>query len=86
MLDDKTPAPDGLTVNYVCSLLIGLALGTGFGMLINLPLAGIGTGLAMGSVSNLARRKGGQNWMIWLGCYSALVLVAYGCKLAGVFR
>ena len=86
MFDDKTPAPDGLTVNYVSSLLIGLGLGCGFGTLTNQPYVGLGTGLAIGIAANLARRKGSQNWMLWLGCYSALVLVAYAFKLGGVLR
>jgi hypothetical protein len=64
-------------------LLIGLALGAGFAALIGNAGVGIGTGLAMGITSCMARRANGKGWLGWLGIYSLLYLAAYVLKITG---
>jgi uncharacterized membrane protein (Fun14 family) len=47
---------------------------------------GIGTGVAIGVACGMARRKGSKRWMLWLGTYAVIVLVAFGLKLTGVIK
>ena len=86
MPDDNTPTPNELTITDGCCLLVGLALGVGFGTLIHIPAAGIGTGVVMGVASNMARRRGSQHWMGWLGLYAVIILVAYALRLTEVLK
>ncbi len=84
MADDNSP--NKFTLIDAWCLLIGLALGAGFGALVHSAGVGLGTGLALGVASNMARRRGSQGWPGWLGIYAILVLIAYVLKLTGVLR
>ena len=86
MPDDNTPSPDTLTITDASCLLVGFSLGIGFGTLIYNPAVGIGTGVALGVASNMARRRGRQHWMGWLGLYSVIILVAFALRLTGVLK
>jgi len=86
MPDDDTPKSNPLAASDAYCLLVGLALGIGFGALVGNAAVGIGTGLAAGVASHMARRAGNQSWMSWLGIYSILILAAYAFRLMGAFK
>lgn len=87
MSDDNTPSPSPAPIGETSSgLAVGLALGVALGTLINNLAAGIGTGIAIGAACAIARRKGSRRWILWLGLYAVVVLVAFVLKLAGVLR
>ena len=87
MPDDNTPSPNPAPLGDTSSgIAVGLALGVAFGMLISNLAAGIGTGMAIGAACAIARRKGSRRWVLWLGLYAVVVLVAFGLKLAGVLK
>jgi len=86
MPDENPTTPKALTVTDAYCLLVGIALGVGFGMLIHNPAAGIGTGVAMGVASNMQRRSGGPSWMGWLGLYSIVILIAFALRLTGALK
>jgi hypothetical protein len=81
MPDDNTPQSILLAASDAYCLLVGLALGVGFGSLVDNAAVGIGTGLTLGVASNMARRAGNQNWMSWPCIYSIVILAAYVLRL-----
>ena len=83
--DNKTPSNSLLPIDAYC-LVVGFTLGVGFGALVGNAAVGIGTGIAVGVASNMARRAGNQSWMRWLGIYSMIILVADILKLTGVLK
>ena len=83
--DNKTPSNPLLPIDAYC-LLVGFALGVGFGALVGNAAVGIGTGLVVGVASNMGRRAGNQSWMRWLGIYSIIILVADLLRLTGVLK
>ena len=85
MPDDKTPN-DTSIADTSSGLAVGLALGVAFGMSIDNLATGIGTGVAVGVACGMARRKGSKRWVLWLGMYAVLVLIAFALKLTGVIK
>jgi len=87
MPDDNTPFRSPTPIGETGSgLSISLALGVALGTLINNIAVGIGTGIAIGAACAIARRKGSRRWILWLGLYAVVVLVAFALKLAGVLK
>jgi F0F1-type ATP synthase membrane subunit c/vacuolar-type H+-ATPase subunit K len=87
MPDDNTTSPSPAPIGDTSSgLAVGLALGVALGTLINNLATGIGTGIAIGAACAIARRKGSRRWVLWLGLYAVVVLVAFVLRLAGVLK
>ena len=91
MPDDNTPPPNPAPIGdnssgHAIGLAIGLALGVAFGALIHNLAVGIGSGTAIGVACGMARRRGSKLWVLGMGLYAALVLVAFVLKLAGVLK
>ena len=85
MPDNNTP--NGAPIADTSSgLAVGLALGVALGTQINNLAAGIGTGIAVGVACSMARRARSKRWMLWLGIYAVIVLVAFALKLTGAIK
>ena len=87
MPDDKTPSPSPAPIVEATSgLAVGLALGVALGTLTNYLATGIGTGIAIGGACAIARKRGSNRWVLWLGLYAVVVLVAFVLRLTGVLK
>ena len=85
MPDDKPPN-DTCIADTSSGFAVGLALGVAFGMSVDNLATGIGTGVAVGVACGMMRRKGSKRWVLWLGAYAVLVLIAFALKLTGVIK